>query len=44
MKDAQTNIRLPLETKKKLEEKANKEGMSLSEYIRYLIFKDLEKK
>lgn len=44
MKDSQTNIRLTEDVKNKLTEKALKKGMKLSEYIRYLINKDLEEK
>jgi predicted DNA-binding protein len=42
MKDTQTNIRLSDEVKKRLEIKAKRNGMTVSEYIRYLINKDLE--
>lgn len=44
MKDSQTNIRLTEDIKNQLKEKAEKKGMKISEYIRYLILKDLEKK
>jgi predicted DNA binding CopG/RHH family protein len=44
MKDAQINIRLREDIKKKLEEKAERSGFKVSEYVRYLINKDLERK
>jgi len=44
MKDSQTNIRLSETIKNKLKEKAEEKGMNVSEYIRYLILKDLEEK
>lgn len=44
MKNSQTNIRLTEDIKNKLQEKAEKKGMKTSEYIRYLILKDLEEK
>jgi len=42
MKREQINIRLSEDIKKKVEEKAEKHGMTLSEYVRYLITKDLK--
>lgn len=43
MKNSYINIRLSADIKKLLEEKANKLGMAISEYVRFLILKDLEK-
>lgn len=43
MKDSQTNIRLTEDIKVELTKKAKTKGMKISEYIRYLIIKDLEK-
>lgn len=43
MKGKQVNVRLSDDVKKKLEDKAATVGMSVSEYVRYLITKDLKK-
>jgi predicted DNA-binding protein len=43
MKEAQVNVRLSLDIKKQLENKAQTVGMTVSEYIRHLIIKDLQK-
>lgn len=43
MKDAQINIRLSADMKKQLDEKAENAGMTSSEYVRYLITKELQK-
>ena len=43
MKREQINIRLTEDIKKRLEEKADKSGLTISEYVRYLILNDLEK-
>jgi predicted DNA binding CopG/RHH family protein len=44
MKESKINIRVSTDIKKQVEEKAAKLGMAVSEYIRYLILKDLEQK
>lgn len=43
MKDTQVNIRLTEDIKNQLTLKGKTKGMKVSEYIRYLIMKDLEK-
>lgn len=42
MKDAKINIRVSEDIKKQIEIKAKKLGMSVSEYVRFLILKDVE--
>lgn len=42
MKDAKINIRVTEDIKKQIEIKAEKLGMSVSEYVRFLILKDVE--
>ena len=44
MKDANVTIRLSQGIKDRLKEKAKEQGMAVSEYVRYLIMKDLETK
>lgn len=43
MKEKQINIRVTEDIKQRLELKAQKTGMKVSEYVRFLIIKDLEK-
>ena len=43
MKNSYINIRLSEDIKKQIEEKALQAGMTTSEYVRYLILKDLGK-
>lgn len=43
MKEKQVNLRLSEDIKKQVEIKAASAGMTVSEYIRYLITKDLKK-
>ena len=42
MKDKQINIRLTTEQEIKIKELAKRQGLSKSEYIRFLIFKNIE--
>lgn len=42
MKDAKINIRVSEDIKKQIEVKAKNLGMSVSEYVRFLILKDVE--
>lgn len=44
MKDTNVTIRLSQDIKERLKEKAEKLGMSISEYVRHLIIIDLETK
>jgi len=44
MKEAVITIRLTEDIKNQLKEKAKQYGMATSEYVRFLISKDLEKK
>jgi predicted DNA binding CopG/RHH family protein len=44
MKDKQTNIRLPEDIKNQIKDKADSVGMTISEYIRFLIINDLKNK
>lgn len=44
MKTEQINTRVSPEIKKRMEEKAKSLGMSISEYMRHLIIKDIQEK
>lgn len=44
MKKTNVNIRLSINIKEMAQKKAEQMGMSLSEYVRYLIMRDLETK
>jgi predicted DNA binding CopG/RHH family protein len=44
MKEKQINIRITEDVKKRLESKSSKFGMNVSQYVRYIVMKDLEEK